>query len=229
MNSLRYARTTDYVLSVLKVFEASANSFLRLFLLQLLPSPKWKLVVDIGEDDPLSSADSPVAQSVNNTNSVQPTLDLSDNGSVNDRVAAGSVGRDHRIDEIVSLLGELMPSDPNSALAPYLSGFMSLRLLLLRTSRTPDEEDHARTMLDSYSSYSQGGRPRADIGVMLARDYMFLCQQKTTQPSSFFSVGQSLVNSSQNQALSGYSVFDIHNSPTLGPIPLADALSIVSN
>jgi hypothetical protein len=89
-------------------------------------------------------------------------------------------------------------------------------------------------MLDSYSSYSQGGRPRADIGVMLARDYMFLSQQKTaaqpsSQPSSFFSVGQSLVNSSQNQALSGYSVFDIHNSPTLGPIPLADALSIVSN
>jgi hypothetical protein len=226
MNSLRYARTTDYVFSVLKFFEAL--TLFPIFLLQLLPSPKWKLVVDIGEDDPLASADSPVAQSVN-TNTVQTTLDLSDNGSVNEKVAAGSVGRDHRIDEIVSLLGELMPSDPNSALAPYLSGFMSLRLLLLRTSRTPEEEDHARTMLDSYSSYSQGGRPRADIGVMLARDYMFLCQQKTAQPSSFFSVGQSLVNSSQNQALSGYSVFDIHNSPTLGPIPLADALSIVSN
>jgi hypothetical protein len=226
MNSLRYARTTDYALSVLKFFEAL--TLFPIFFLQLLPSPKWKLVVDIGEDNPFASADSSVAQSIH-TNTLQTTLDLSDNGSVNEKVAAGSVGRDHRIDEIVSLLGELMPSDPNSPLAPYLSGFMSLRLLLLRTSRTPEEEDHARTMLDSYSSYSQGGRPRADIGVMLARDSMFLCQQKTAQPSSFFSVGQSLVNSSQNQALSGYSVFDIHNSPTLGPIPLADALSIVSN
>lgn len=196
--------------------------------MQLLPSPKWKLVVDIGEDDPLVAADSPVAQSVN-TNAVHSTLDLSDSGSVGEKITAGSVGKDHRIDEIVSLLGELMPSDPSSALAPYLSGFMSLRLLLLRTSRTPEEEDHARTMLDSYSSYSQGGRPRADIGVMLARDYMFLCQQKTAQPASFFSVGQGLVNSTQNQALSGYSVFDVQNSPTLGPIPLADALSIVSN
>jgi hypothetical protein len=145
-------------------------------------------------------------------------------------LAVVSGGKDRRIDDIVSLLGELMPSDPNSALAPYLSGFMSLRLLLLRSSRSPEEEDHARTMLDSYSSYSQGGRPKADIGVMLARDYMFLCQQKNAQPPNFFSVGQSLVNNSQNHALSVYSNFDIHNnSPTLGPISLTDSLSIVSN
>lgn len=197
---------------------------------KLLPSPKWKLVVDIGEDDPLLEADSPIAESVGMSNMQQTGLDLSDSNSIHEKLVPASLGKDHRVDEIVSLLGELMPSDPSSPLAPYLSGFMSLRLLLLRTSRTPEEEDHARTMLDSYSSYSQGGRPRADIAVMLARDFMFLSQQKSTRPSSFFSVGQGLVNGSQNQALSGYSVFDIHNSPTLGPIPaVADALSIVSN
>lgn len=201
--------------------------------MQLLPSPKWKLVVDIGEDDPLMPTASPVAHSNLQTNPISTGLDLSSSDPLQEKLASAPVGKDHRIDEIVSLLGELMPSDPNSPLAPYLPGFMSLRLLLLRTTRTAEEEEHARTTLDSYSSYSQSGRQRTEIGVMLARDYMFLSQQRATQPSpSFFSVGQGLTNSqnpSQNQALSGYSVFDVHNSPTLGPIPLADALSIVSN
>lgn len=193
---------------------------------RLLPSPKWKLVVDIGEDEAVISPDSSV-RNVNNAG-IQSNGVISEN-EVPDNV---SVGKDRRIDEIVSLLGELMPSDPNSPLAPYLSGFMSLRLLLLRSSRTQEDEDHARTMLDSYSSYSQGGRPRADIGIMLARDYMFLCQQKNVQPSTFFSVGQG--SGPNSQALSAYSssLFDIHNSPTLGPISgvgVTDALSIVSN
>lgn len=160
------------------------------------------------------------------------SLDLSSSDPVNDKLANVSVAKDHRIDEIVSLLGELMPSDPNSPLSPYLPGFMSLRLLLLRTTRTAEEEEHARTTLDSYTSYSQSGRNRSEIGVMLARDYMFLSQQRAAAQASpnFFSVGQGLSHSvSQNQALSGYSVFDVHNSPTLGPIPIADALSIVSN
>lgn len=200
---------------------------------QLLPSPKWKLVVDIGEDDPLVPTASPAAQSSAQTNTISSTLDLSSSDPVQDKLASMSDAKDHRIDEIVSLLGELMPSDPNSPLAPYLPGFMSLRLLLLRTTRTADEEEHARTTLDSFTSYSQSGRQRTEIGVMLARDYMFLSQQKATQASpSFFSVGQGLNNSQnppQNQALSAYSVFDVHNSPTLGPIPIADALSIVSN
>jgi len=200
---------------------------------KLLPSPKWKLVVDIGEDDPLVPTASPAAQSSAQTNTISSTLDLSSSDPVQDKLASMSDAKDHRIDEIVSLLGELMPSDPNSPLAPYLPGFMSLRLLLLRTTRTADEEEHARTTLDSFTSYSQSGRQRTEIGVMLARDYMFLSQQKATQASpSFFSVGQGLNNSQnppQNQALSAYSVFDVHNSPTLGPIPIADALSIVSN
>jgi hypothetical protein len=151
---------------------------------------------------------------------------LSEPGSDFDKAAGG---KDPRIDAVVSLLGELMPSNPNSTLAPYLSGFMSLRLLLLRPTRSPEEDDRARTMLDSFSSYSQGGRSRADIGIMLARDYMFLCQQKTQQPANFFSVGQSGVNNAQAPTLSGYSVFDVHNSPTLAPISVHDSMSIVSN
>jgi hypothetical protein len=190
---------------------------------QLLPSPKWKLVVDVGEAEPVASVST--GHSMSNSTLNQVSVELPDSASLSDKVGA----RDRRIDEVVSLLGELMPSDPNSPLAPYLSGFMSLRLLLLRPSRSPEEEDRARTMLDSYSSYSQGGRSRADIGVMLARDYMFLCQQKNQQPANFFNVGQSVVNNAQAPTLPGYSIFDVHNSPTLAPITLGDAVSIVSN
>ena len=188
-----------------------------------MPSPKWKLVVDVGEADPVAAV--APGQTGVNANISQGSIELSDSGSDFEKAAA----RDSRIDEVVSLLGELMPSDPNSALAPYLSGFMSLRLLLLRPSRSPEEAERARTMLDSYTSYSHGGRSRADIGVMLARDYMFLCQQKRQQPSNFFSVGQSVVNNAQAPTLPGYNVFDVHNSPTLAPISLQDSMSIVSN
>ena len=122
---------------------------------------------------------------------------------------------------------------------------MSLRLLLLRSSRSPEEEDRARTMLDSYTSYSQGGRTKADIGIMLARDYMYLAQSNTAtttnnnmqlhqqqhqqqQPpaqANFFNHGQG-----SSATLSGNSYeIDIHNSPMLGPISTHDSLSIISN
>ncbi len=192
------------------------------FIKQLLPSPKWKLVVDIGEPQPRP-------QQIGSTGNGTST----DVNGVEKADANG--GRDPRIDDVVSLLGELMPSDPNSPLSPYLSGFMSLRLLLLRSSRSPEEEERARTMLDSYTSYSQGGRSKADIGIMLARDYMFLAQNNTNnaiqqqQPpaqANFFNLGQgsSLAN------LSGNSFeIDVHNSPMFGPISTHDNLSIISN
>eukprot|EP00537_Pseudo-nitzschia_pungens_P002866 CAMPEP_0172367172 /NCGR_PEP_ID=MMETSP1060-20121228/19420_1 /TAXON_ID=37318 /ORGANISM="Pseudo-nitzschia pungens, Strain cf. cingulata" /LENGTH=714 /DNA_ID=CAMNT_0013091311 /DNA_START=142 /DNA_END=2286 /DNA_ORIENTATION=- len=194
---------------------------------RLLPSPKWKLVVDIGE--PPSQP-----QQIGSANTGSST----DVNGVEKGVEAGKdeTGRDRRIDDVVSLLGELMPSDPNSPLAPYLSGLMSLRLLLLRSSRSPDEEESARTMLDSYTSYSQGGRSKADIGIMLARDYMFLSQnnniqqqpqqqQQQSMQANFFNLGQG-----SSATLSGNSLeFDIHNSPMLGPISANDTLSIISN
>jgi hypothetical protein len=185
-----------------------------------MPSPKWKLVVDVGE------VEHPP---------IQDNLAGSIAGDVLDTVSeAGksSGGRDPRIDEVVSLLGELMPSDPNSALAPYLSGFMSLRLLLLKPTKSPEEEDCARTMLDSYTSYAQGGRSQSDIGIMLARDYMYLSQNNSVnQGAGFFNVGQGRASShAQVPSLSGNLLeFDVQNSPMLGPININDALSIVSN
>merc|ERR1719162_346031 len=196
---------------------------------RLLPSPKWKLVVDIGEPQP-----QPQPQQIGSSANATST-------AVN-KGAEAQAGRDPRIDDVVSLLGELMPSDPNSSLSPYLSGFMSLRLLLLRSTRSPEEDDRARTMLDSYTSYSQGGRVKADIGIMLARDYMYLLsqnngnnniqqhqqpQQQIQQPTqaNFFNLGQGSSNT-----LSGNSFeIDVHNSPVLGPVFTTDNLSIISN
>lgn len=193
---------------------------------RLLPSPKWKLVVDIGEPAPQPQQ---IGSTANGT-----STDV--NGVEKGADGAGAAGRDPRIDDVVSLLGELMPSDPNSPLSPYLSGFMSLRLLLLRSSRSPEEEDRARTMLDSYTSYSQGGRSKADIGIMLARDYMFLAQnnapsnniqhqhQQPPTQANFFNIGQ---GSSANLSGNSFEI-DVHNSPMLGPISTHDTLSIIS-
>jgi len=146
-------------------------------------------VVDIGEPSPRLQQ--------NGSTSTGTTTDLNgfDAGLDNQ-----SGGRDPRISNVITLLGELMPSDSNCPLSPYLSGFMSLRLLLLRSTWSPEEEDLARTMLDSYTSYSQGGRSKSDIGIMMARDYMFLVQnnvnstsQQHQQPptqANFFNDGQ---------------------------------------
>jgi hypothetical protein len=183
-----------------------------------MPSPKWKLVVDVGESEQ--------GQAASGNQTATSAADFSD--SISDNLKSGD--RDPRIDEVVALLGEIMPSDPNSALSPYLSGFMSLRLLLLRPSRTPEEDDTAQTMLDSYTSYSQGGRSKTDIGIMLARDYMYLSQNNANRAAAgFFNLGQGSSNA-QVPSLSGNLFdFDVHNSPMLGPISVNDTLSIVSN
>ena len=172
----------------------------------------------------------------------QETSVTNSQGAVASGTNAGGEGvnQDHRVDEVVGILGELMPSDPNSALAPYLSGFMSLRLLLLRPSKSPDEQERARVMLDLYTSYSQGGRTKADIGMMLARDFMFMSQSnfngnsQQSQQANFFNLGQGVAmnNASvptQAPSLSGNLEFEV-NSPLLGPLPTSDGtMSIVSN
>lgn len=126
-----------------------------------MPSPKWKLVVDIGEAEeevPAPRIDSSVLIEQEST----------------ENATFSSAAKDNRIDQVVALLGKYMPSDPMSPLAPYVSGFMSLRLLLLRITRTVEEEELIRTMMDSYSSYASGGREQSDIAVMLARDFLYV-------------------------------------------------------
>jgi hypothetical protein len=209
--------------------------------LQLTPSPKWKLVVDLGDEDVTAVSCAAATTTSVATAATEQPRETQEDIALAVISAPVSNGRDTRIDEVVSLLGEFMPSDPNSPMAPYVSGFMSLRLLLLRPLRAAEDEELTRTILDSFSSYTAGGRARADIAVMLARDYMFLGQQQQQQP--FLGLSQGMMSSLAAAPVpsnsSGLSLFglpstssSLQNSPALAPIPVPgsiDSLSIVSN
>mmetsp|Transcript_18248 Transcript_18248/g.45343 ORF Transcript_18248/g.45343 Transcript_18248/m.45343 type:complete len:834 (+) Transcript_18248:232-2733(+) len=127
-------------------------------LTKLMPTPKWKLVVDVG--------------------SAPPKLD--------------EKAADKRIPDMLRLLAENIPTHRNSPFSPYLPGFTALRLLLLKRNRTPEDNDLANTMLDSYSSYLSSGRNSSETAWMVARDFMLLTQTTTTQQSTSIPQQQSL-------------------------------------
>lgn len=156
---------------------------------RLLPSPKWKLVVELGEPKPTNLSQgsnyaqvcSSTAQNNSNTNNNNQETLMSTAPADKNKV---KTEKDSRINEVVSILGEHMPSDPGSPMGSYIPGFMSLRLLLLRPSWNDHDGDLVRTMLDSYSSYLATGRARNDIALLLARDCMFLQSQATNTNAS---------------------------------------------
>jgi hypothetical protein len=221
-----------------------------------MPCPKWKLVVDIGDVEehvhvPLTAGSTSHGS---NTAQLQHGLqaDLKDAGDFALLAADPEEGaplskvldiptdlRDARADEVVALLAEFMPSDMHSAAANYLSGFMSLRLLLLRELRSPDEEQLVRTILESFTSYLASDRERSDIAIMLARDYTFLAQQQHQHFINAMSHGMFVPGATIHAGdFSGLSLFglpstnsSLQNSPALTPIPapgLIDSMSIVS-
>ena len=120
--------------------------------MKFVPSPKWKLVVDIGT--PSLKANGSALTSPQNRNQEDP-----------------------RAHEVLSLVGEYMPLNSCSPLAAYLPGFTALRLMLMKTNRTPRESEVLGTILGSYSSYVASGRPGSEIAWLLARDCMHLTQQ----------------------------------------------------
>ena len=153
---------------------------------RLLPSPKWKLIVDVGQQQQqvVQQEQQQVVQQEQQQQEVPaaaPPIPSEDPATLSS--------------EVISIFGEHMPSDHNSPAFAYLQGFMSLRLLLLRQNRAGQEQDLVNTMLSSYSSYKAGGRTPADIALMLARDFMFLSQQQSHQQQ------QSFVSSPQFQPM----------------------------
>jgi len=93
-----------------------------------------------------------------------------------------SSGQDPRAAEVLSLVGEHMPTNSSSPMAGYLPGFTSLRLMLMKTDRTSREAEVLGTILESYSSYVSSGKPTSEIAWLLARDCMHLSQQTVSQP-----------------------------------------------
>jgi len=146
-----------------------------------MPSPKWKLVIDLGEPQPALLGDVVETTTSNSTKTEIPSTSSSSSIVAKEKAETGNK-RDPRIDEVVSILAEHMPSDPNSPLASCIPGFMSLRLLLLRSTWDDQESDLVKIMLGSYSSYLATGRSRSDIALLLARDCMFM--QESSSPGT---------------------------------------------
>lgn len=135
---------------------------------KLLPTPAWKLVIDLGNPcNQPQQAPEPETKAVTSSQMGDESADQSK--------------KDPRIDDIISILGEHMPSDTGTNMASYIHGFMTLRLLLLRPQQSwsPQDTEVIRIMVGSYSSYASSGRARKDIALLLARDYMFYTQQRS--------------------------------------------------
>jgi len=123
---------------------------LRQEMLKYPPSPKWKLIVEIGECKPITTPTDSVEVSKSNDCEKQSPHE-----------------------EIISILGEQISFNPN---CPTVDGILSLRILLLRSKRTHQEDEVVNTISASYLSYLRSGRSKDDVAKLLARDFLFLQQ-----------------------------------------------------
>ena len=162
------------------------------------PRPRWKLVVDVcaSKGSGLTAMNGPImglAQPAGvsavttvgmpNTGSGKNAAVAAQN-STQDNFSGGSNGnggdtennKGSKIKQLISLLGENMPSDQTSPLGKQLDSIMSLRLLLLRSNRTPEEETLVETLLVLFESYLAAGRTRPDIALLVTRDFSFHMQ-----------------------------------------------------
>ncbi len=150
-----------------------------IFLFQFVPTPKWKLVVDIG----MKTNDENESNSteINNSGPMVAHASMQQSRAVsNDTVHPDS----RLINEVITLLGDIMPHDQNSALHTHFPSIMALRLMLLKRNPTPAELECQTTLLSSYESYKSSGRSKSEVAVMVARDYTFLRQLQPNEPSN---------------------------------------------
>lgn len=105
-----------------------------------MPSPKWKLVVDVGV--PSSGSDQNDSQFV------------------------------ARVWELMSLVQKYMPESKTAPLAPLLPGFASLRVLLLKSSRTNREKQLLESAVDTFRVHKLTGQSEAEVVCCTARDFM---------------------------------------------------------
>jgi hypothetical protein len=142
-------------------------------LTKLLPSPKWKLVVDMGSPvvafDPLTTqrVKPMLPTSSNSFHKCVPMVAQSSGLSSTSGHSSTSLV-DSRISEIVSMLAnEMTPSSLSHDM-------ISLRLLLLKPIWNSSENELVSAVLGSYTSYLSSGRPKNEIALMISRDYAFM-------------------------------------------------------
>lgn len=106
---------------------------------------------------------------------------------------------DKRVAEVLNLLAEHTPTHRNSPYSPYLPGFTSLRLLLLKRGKAKEDEDILGTILGSYSSYLNSGKSNGETAWMIARDYMLLTQPPSQQGNVLMPQTQASMQQQQQQ------------------------------
>lgn len=141
---------------------------------KLLPTPKWKLVIDMG---------SPNATSSPGVASVKPTLTIATSKMEQPSSLTPITPKvDSKIFEIVNVLADEMSTDISANMYTQSSDMISLRLLLLKSNRNDDEDDLVSTVVSSYTSYVLSGRASNEIAVMVTRDYIYMTQNQQSIP-----------------------------------------------
>jgi hypothetical protein len=142
---------------------------------RLLPTPKWKLVIDMStsSSSEIEGAGKTSFPFITGSDAAKPSTN---NSSPSD---------DPRIAEIIRLLGEELSSNmAATSQGDRFSSLTGLRLFLLRSTFTAAEEETVSTLAGSYSSYISCGRSQAEVATMLSRDFSFLTQSQQQPPQA---------------------------------------------
>ena len=191
---------------------------------KLLPTPKWKLVIDMST---VSAPETIVAEKTS-------FPFVSGSNAAHNSAEKALVRDDPRINEIICLLGEeLTRNMASTASGDHCQELTGLRLFLLRSSFTPEEEETVCTLTGSYSSYVGCSRSKSEVATMLSRDFSFLTQarQPQSQPKgNFFSGHNDFALGSEGQYGSSFQMntFSTHYSqqpPYNSATPYATATS----
>ena len=137
------------------------------------PSPRWKLVIDVNSTKEEQGGKNPLVRPGNNQISSLRQASVAHTGNHHMLPSQAAASAPDGIKNLISLLGENMPSDSNSPLGQQLNDLMSLRLVLLRPHRTPEEQQLVDTIMVLFESYLAAGRSRQDIALLVCRDFMF--------------------------------------------------------
>lgn len=137
------------------------------------PSPRWKLVIDVNSTKEEQGGKNPLVRPGNNQISSLRQASVAHTGNHHMLPPQATASAPDGIKNLISLLGENMPSDSNSPLGQQLNDLMSLRLVLLRPHRTPEEQQLVDTIMVLFESYLAAGRSRQEIALLVCRDFMF--------------------------------------------------------
>ena len=138
-----------------------------------------------------------------------------------------------------------MPSDPTTPLGSQIDNIMGLRFHLLKSTRTPHEDQLVDSILTLHDSYVEAGRSRPEITMMLARDWQFHSMQQPPpshrpqpavqqhqhqhQPVTQLLAAHAQHHQQQQQQLMNHAAMGLHSmnhaAPSSHQQPLASAMS----